>query len=825
MWLHSIVGTRGRGVSGFVSLHSGPDCVRWFATGTCTPLGPREPAADLHCDAEVRGASGYCVCEGNVSVARMTCGAHRFRCRERCAALAHDPSPAQPLPEPLTCGPRPRLRDQAQAQAHLGPNATEALGPGPGGDGGLTAAGAGAEQAERRRWDVAGLDRQAASLWARVEAAMALHAIPPSVPLPPPRTLRSDWVAEGGHLPAAAVRQMGESLMSFLAAAPPYPHSNRNADPDLDLEQDPQLDPDPGGGAGRVEVGASAQGLEGASAGGRRLGSAARREEQGEAGAAAGGATGSHTQGAAVGWLLDQGRARIQWAGGWDGGRGAVRALAGLWGGGRAAAKPPSSPTPPPSPPRPPALPPAPPPEPPLPPAPPAPPPAPPHPPWPLFRGRGVVLLGGGRRELTAAWTSLHLLRGTGCALPVEVWFPEGLHPGRGAERALRARGAVVRVAPGAAGAGRGGRQGGGEPGGGGGGGAYGGGGVAGGLEVVAALLSSFKEVLLLAPHMLPLRDPTPLLASAPYAALGALAWTDLWAAAPAPGAQHALGVLRSQRPPAALQGGVVLVDKSRHWKGLVAAAWLSRHGAHWGPLLGGAVAPGEAQLLPYGLLAVGGRVWTQALPPAGAGLQVRLCAPMGPGAWLAGPWGRGACRTEFLATATVLLDTEGQPLFLRADQEAWALDLPASFERGWTRRWAELRGGAEGGAQGAAPATNVSAASLLATAERGAWAAQRRLACAPWFGAYADGRMRGGGEAPLRPLAGMHPLPPPLPLRERYREGWAGRYVGLLQPAPTWTEAAGAWWAQHVGWRLRPARRALCRLLAGGGRRALQCQ
>jgi hypothetical protein len=42
--------------------------------------------------------------------------------------------------------------------------------------------------------------------------------------------------------------------------------------------------------------------------------------------------------------------------------------------------------------------------------------------PRPVFAGRGVVMVGGGLRYLTPAWTSLHVLRKTGESLLTGVW-------------------------------------------------------------------------------------------------------------------------------------------------------------------------------------------------------------------------------------------------------------------------------------------------------------------------------------------------------------------------------------------------------------------
>lgn len=37
-------------------------------------------------------------------------------------------------------------------------------------------------------------------------------------------------------------------------------------------------------------------------------------------------------------------------------------------------------------------------------------------------QGRGIVLIGGGLRYIFSAWVAVHLIRGSGCQLPIEMW-------------------------------------------------------------------------------------------------------------------------------------------------------------------------------------------------------------------------------------------------------------------------------------------------------------------------------------------------------------------------------------------------------------------
>jgi len=39
------------------------------------------------------------------------------------------------------------------------------------------------------------------------------------------------------------------------------------------------------------------------------------------------------------------------------------------------------------------------------------------------LQGRGIVMVGGGLRYMMSAWVSVHLIRQTGCRLPIEMWW------------------------------------------------------------------------------------------------------------------------------------------------------------------------------------------------------------------------------------------------------------------------------------------------------------------------------------------------------------------------------------------------------------------
>jgi alpha 1,2-mannosyltransferase len=80
----------------------------------------------------------------------------------------------------------------------------------------------------------------------------------------------------------------------------------------------------------------------------------------------------------------------------------------------------------------------------------------------------------------------------------------------------------------------------------------------------------------------IPLGDPSSLFSTAEYNATGALLWPDFWGNTVAPQAAEMLGVPRSEWPGGSFESGQMVIDKARHWRGLVAAAWLNAYAPFW---------------------------------------------------------------------------------------------------------------------------------------------------------------------------------------------------------------------------------------------------
>lgn len=39
-----------------------------------------------------------------------------------------------------------------------------------------------------------------------------------------------------------------------------------------------------------------------------------------------------------------------------------------------------------------------------------------------VMQGRGIVMVGGGLRYMESTWIGVHLIRRSGCRLPIEMW-------------------------------------------------------------------------------------------------------------------------------------------------------------------------------------------------------------------------------------------------------------------------------------------------------------------------------------------------------------------------------------------------------------------
>jgi ADP-heptose:LPS heptosyltransferase len=174
------------------------------------------------------------------------------------------------------------------------------------------------------------------------------------------------------------------------------------------------------------------------------------------------------------------------------------------------------------------------------------------------YRGRGIVICGGGARCFANAWVCLNALRRLGCRLPIQVW-----HLGRqemdpamerllaplsvecvDASKLLRQH-PVRRI------------------------GAW-------ELKPYAVLFSPFREVMLLDADNVPARDPTFLFDLQPFRDSGAVFWPDFGRSRKAEAIWRSCGLDVPAEPE--FESGQLLVDKRRCWPALRLALWFNEH-------------------------------------------------------------------------------------------------------------------------------------------------------------------------------------------------------------------------------------------------------
>ncbi|ORY58033.1 mannosyltransferase putative-domain-containing protein [Pseudomassariella vexata] len=201
-----------------------------------------------------------------------------------------------------------------------------------------------------------------------------------------------------------------------------------------------------------------------------------------------------------------------------------------------------------------------------------------------IFKGRGVVMVGGGE-YFGPAIISIHMLRRTGSTLPVEVFVPndeeyevdvcEGYLPKLNAKCVVLAH--VLSQSDAELGISH--YQ----------------------LKAPSLLFSSFEEVLLLDSDSIPVVDPDEAVFSQePYLSDGLIVWPDYWAATESPQFWTIAGFpdFPSGLPATSSETGQLVVNKKTHLAPLLLATYYNVFGKeHYYPLLSqGALGQGDKE-------------------------------------------------------------------------------------------------------------------------------------------------------------------------------------------------------------------------------------
>jgi ADP-heptose:LPS heptosyltransferase len=172
------------------------------------------------------------------------------------------------------------------------------------------------------------------------------------------------------------------------------------------------------------------------------------------------------------------------------------------------------------------------------------------------FKGRGIVICGGGIKYLPGAWVCIRMLRQLGCLLPIQLWH---LGPAE-VDRQIKALFCEVGVEcvdalalrkthPAR-------RLGGWE------------------LKAYALLHSPFREVLLLDADNVPVANPEYLFETPQFQKIGAIFWPDYGQFKKTQVIWDICGLKRPADPE--FESGQIVVDKKRCWKALCLALWFN---------------------------------------------------------------------------------------------------------------------------------------------------------------------------------------------------------------------------------------------------------
>jgi len=174
------------------------------------------------------------------------------------------------------------------------------------------------------------------------------------------------------------------------------------------------------------------------------------------------------------------------------------------------------------------------------------------------FRGRGVVICGGGVEYFTCAWLCIHMLRNLGCRLPIELWHLDGKEMSTEMRELVaplnvtcvnaaevQRRHPVRRL-------------------------------TGWELKPYSVIHSSFKEALYLDADNVPVVDPTFLFDSPEYKQTGAVFWPDYGRLEPHRAIWRVCKVLYRDEPE--FESGQMLIDKQRCWQALQLTMHLNEH-------------------------------------------------------------------------------------------------------------------------------------------------------------------------------------------------------------------------------------------------------
>lgn len=248
------------------------------------------------------------------------------------------------------------------------------------------------------------------------------------------------------------------------------------------------------------------------------------------------------------------------------------------------------------------------------------------------FSGRGIVMCAGGLRYFTCSWVAIHMLRRSGCTLPIEIWY-KGNELSKEVISALGDLQVVCRDFldyPSASWSGY-------------------------MLKPLAILKSRFKEVLFLDSDNICIQDPTVLFSSAAYKQYGTLFWPDYWSTSSDNPIWDIINCVPDDSPEQ--ESGQLLIDKERCWRELHLCMFFNKHQKYYYRLL-----LGDKDTFRFAWKALRREFF---MIPYATG----SCGYMGED-------------NKFYGTTMLQYDLSGVPLFLHRNLLKW--DVTRSSERVW---------------------------------------------------------------------------------------------------------------------------------------------
>lgn len=358
-----------------------------------------------------------------------------------------------------------------------------------------------------------------------------------------------------------------------------------------------------------------------------------------------------------------------------------------------------------------------------------------------VLSGRGIVMIGGGLRYSMPAWVAIHMIRRSGCTLPIELFFPVTEFPTVEVEKYFRSIGVTCRrlqmrdqAQTGFS------------------------------IKIVGILLSRFSEVIFLDSDNVPIRDPSFLFDTPEYSSKGIILWQDYWDSTAAPDLAKVLGL--SWMYSTSYESGQMVLNKRMAWKGLLLAHYMNLEWELYYDLLSNYMGKGDKETFAAAFSAVKQPFHTVATAPGSIGINRLRCAS------------ETQCSEQFFGNTMTQFDPSGKLLFLHTNlSPKWHVHLPDDFDAGYTRRWQVME-------PEHLDFKTYSLANFGEDLEKVIYNILRRLRCAPFFDAYEAQRIRmGDGDQWRGSEPGFHNIIEGVDFVDAYHRGFSGNFERLIHP------------------------------------------